>query len=221
MNEIAIIIDGMEISGRKGMTIHEAALENEIVIPSLCHSPKLTPVGVCRVCVVEVEGTKALVGSCHTPIAAGMVVHTRSSRVLAARKVTIELLITSHTGPCVTCLNAEHCELHELASDLEVGQPRFKVKAPRFYPAEETSSYVRRDLSKCIMCRRCVGACNEIAAKKLFSIGYRGIRSKIIAGLDCPLESEDCRDCGVCIDFCPTGALKKPQYQNEEKKGVA
>ena len=205
-----MVLNGKGTSGREGMTILELAEQEGVEIPTLCHSPRLRPAGVCRVCVVEVEGTRRLVGSCHTPIADGMVVHTRSAKVLAARRAIVELLLASHTGSCVTDANASNCFLHNLASDLEVGAPRFQVRQRRFYPVEDTNPYVWRDLSKCILCFKCTRACSEIAKKDVLSVGYRGARAKIIVGFDEPLPIEECRDCGICIDYCPTGALLRP-----------
>ena len=205
-----MILNGRESSGRDGMTIFELAEQEGVEIPSLCHSPDLSPAGVCRVCVVEVEGLRGLVASCHTPIAEGMVIETRSARVRAAQRANVELLLAGHTGSCVTDPNASNCLLHRLASDLEVGPPRFRVGEPRHHPVEAANPYVRRDLSKCILCRLCTRACNEIAGKNVLSIGYRGSRSKLVSGLDEPLTDELCRDCGVCIEYCPTGALSRP-----------
>jgi NADH:ubiquinone oxidoreductase subunit E/NAD-dependent dihydropyrimidine dehydrogenase PreA subunit len=221
MSDVKITIDGAETVGRDGMTIVQAAEQQGVDIPTLCHIPDVAPEGVCRVCVVEVEGSRALVGSCHTPIAPGMVVHTRSPRVLASRKATVELLLASHTGDCVTDTNARSCALHNLASDLEVGPPRFRVRQPRRHPVEEGNPYVGRDLSKCILCRKCIGACNQMVGQKLFSVGYRGVRSKIVVGCDESLNNEACRDCGVCIDQCPTGALFKPAGVSFDKKDKA
>lgn len=215
MAEIKIMIDGTEVIGHEGMTILEAAEKAGIKIPTLCHKPDLSPSGNCRVCVVEVEGSPTLVGSCHTPITKGMVVHTRSPKVIATRKVNIELLMTAHTGSCVTDIDASDCELHQLASELEVGPPRFKVREPRNYPVEEISPYVTRDMSKCILCSRCIRACSEIAKKDIFSMAYRGFSSKVIVDCDVALNKEACKDCGICIDYCPTAALTKP------RKGVA
>jgi NADH dehydrogenase/NADH:ubiquinone oxidoreductase subunit G len=215
MTEIRIVIDGIEVIGHEGMTILEAADKAGVEIPTLCHKPDLSLSGNCRICVVEVEGSPTLVGSCHTPIAKGMVVHTRSPKVIATRKVNIELLMTAHTGSCVTDIDARDCELHKLASELEVGPPRFKVRAPRSYPVEEISPYVTRDMSKCILCTRCIRACSEIAKKDIFSMAYRGFCSKVIVDCDVALNKEVCKDCGVCIEYCPTGALTKP------RKGVA
>jgi NADH dehydrogenase/NADH:ubiquinone oxidoreductase subunit G len=215
MSELRVVLNGKEASGRTGMTILELAEQEGVEIPTLCHSPDLHPAGACRVCVVEVEGTRTLVGSCHTPIAEGMVVHTRSAKVLAARRAIVELLLASHTGSCVTDANASNCHLHKLASGLEVGPPRFQVRRRRFYPVEDSNPYVWRDLSKCILCFKCTRACSEIAKKNVLGVGYRGSRSKIIVGFDEPLQVEACRDCGICIDYCPTGALLWPR----EKRG--
>jgi len=215
MSDFKAVLDGTEVSGHKGMTILETAEKIGIHIPTLCHSPDLTPDGNCRICVVEVEGSPRLVASCHTPIADGMVIHTRSPKVLAARKAVVELLLAGHTGPCVTDECAKDCELHKLAAELEAGPPRFQVRQRRAYPIEEISPYVQRDMSRCILCRRCVRACIEIAKKNVFSMAYRGFKSKVVVDCDVPLDKEECRDCGICIDYCPTSALTKPS------KGVA
>jgi NADH dehydrogenase/NADH:ubiquinone oxidoreductase subunit G len=207
MDNLRLSIDGKSIKVRDGTTVLEAAAALGITIPTLCHIKGLVPTGVCRVCVVEVEGSRTLMGACHTPAANGMVVHTHSPRVVAARRVIVELMLTAHTGDCVNDTNAENCKLHNLASDYQVGAPRFNVRTPRFYPAEEGNPYVVRNLSKCILCRKCVRACADIARKNILSVGYRGFRSKVVTGFDEPLTSEACRDCGVCIEHCPTGAI--------------
>ena len=184
MGNINLVIDGKKVRVREGSTILDAAEACGITIPTFCNIKGLIPTGVCRVCVVEVQGSKTLMGACHTPVSEGMTVFTHTPRVAAARKVVIELMLTGHTGDCVNDTNAENCKLHNLASDYEVGAPRFNVRTPRFYPAEESNPYVRRDLSKCVLCRKCVKACREIAHKNVLSIGYRGFRSKVVSGFD-------------------------------------
>ncbi len=218
MVEVTVTIDGSQVSGREGMTILELAKENGIEIPTLCYIPELPPTGACRVCVVEVEGSRTLVGSCHTPITQGMVIYTHSPKVLETRKVIVELLLASHCGSCFMCEKANVCELRKIAADLEVGLPRFQVRK-RYYPIEDVSPYIKRDLSKCVLCRKCVRACSEIAKQNVFSIAYRGFNSKVVVDCDEPLDKDVCRDCDVCVSFCPTGALSKPRKVSEEKKG--
>ena len=215
MSMVHFVINGREVKASEGTTILDAAKGAGVEIPTLCHSPDLKPEGNCRLCVVEVEGSPRLVASCHTPISKGMVIHTRSPKVLAAQKVIVELLLAGHTGPCVTDECAKDCELHNIAADLEVAPPRFQVRERRFYPVEDVSPYVRRDMSRCILCRRCVRACSEIAKKDVFGIAYRGFQSKVVVDCDEPLDKEVCKECGICIDYCPTSALTKPM------KGVA
>jgi len=207
MGKINVTIDGMKVSGQAGTTILDAAKGQGIEIPTLCHQEGIKPSGNCRICVVEVEGSRTLVASCHTPIAEGMVIHTRSAKVLEARRATVELLLSGHTGPCVTDMAAKECGLHKLASDLEVGPPRFQVRKPRLYAVEDVSPYVRRDLSKCVLCRKCIRVCREVVGQGVFSMAYRGFGSKVVVDCDVPLNKEVCKDCGVCIEYCPTSAL--------------
>jgi NADH:ubiquinone oxidoreductase subunit E len=214
-----LLIDSKKIEGHEGMTILQTAEKAGISIPTLCHHHDFVPTGACRICVVEIEGSSRLVGSCHTPIAKGMVLHTRSPKVLAARKATIELLLAGHTGPCVRDPWASQCDLHKMASDLEVGPPRFNIKRPRYFPIEDDSPYVRRDLSRCILCSRCISACSEIAGQRLFSTGYRSFHSKIVVDYDIPLNKEVCKNCYLCIEYCPTTALSKPKHPGDKKRG--
>ena len=218
MQNVNAILNDTPVTCQQGMTILELANEQGIDIPTLCHSPELTPLGACRICVVEVEGSRTLVGSCHTPVTEGMVIHTHSPRVIETRKVIVELLLASHGGTCYMCDKANICELRKIAADLDVGLPQFQVRK-RFYQTEDISPYIIRDLTKCILCRRCVRACAEIADHDIFAVGYRGFDSKIVVDLNQPLDKEVCRDCDICIDLCPTGALSKRKKTVEEKKG--
>ena len=218
MGEITVTINGRQLSVSEGMTILEAAQENGIDIPTLCYRPELTPIGACRICVVEVEGARTLAGSCHTPITQGMVIYTHSPKVLQTRKIIVELLLGSHPDSCLVCDKSNLCELRKIAADLEVGLPRFRM-GKRYYPIEDVSPYIVRDLSKCILCQRCIRVCEEIAKQNVFSLAYRGLECKVVFGFDQPIDTDVCRDCGICISFCPTGALSKPSKVREEKKG--
>ena len=215
-NKITLTMNGSQMGGREGMTILEVAKENGIDIPTLCHIPDLPPIGACRLCVVEVEGSRTLVGSCHTPITEGMVVYTHSPKVLETRRVLVELLLASHPDSCLICDKANICELRKIAADLEVGLPRFRARK-HYYPIEDENPYIVRDMSKCILCRRCVVACKNLKGEKFFSIAYRGFDSKVIYGCDQPVDKEACRDCDACIALCPSGALSKPRKVGEER----
>ncbi|HSW39089.1 MAG TPA: NAD(P)H-dependent oxidoreductase subunit E [Acidobacteriota bacterium] len=221
---LKILIDDVKITGRRGMTILDAAGEAGIAIPSLCHHRNLVPAGSCRICVVDIEGSKRLVGSCHTPIEEGMVIHTGSPKVIAARRAIVELLMAGHTGPCLNDTHAAQCDLHMLASDLQTGPPRFRVRKPRYYEPEEANPYIRRDMSRCILCSRCVGVCNDLAGKKVFGTAYRGFGSKVIVDFDGFLDKEICRECLLCVDYCPTSALGvrgREKAEPEEKPAPA
>jgi predicted molibdopterin-dependent oxidoreductase YjgC len=216
MKPISIVIDGTDIQGTEGMTILEVSEKGGVEIPTLCHRPELTPDGSCRICVVEVEGQETLVGACHTPVREGMIIRTTTPRVRAAVRATLELLLAGHSGPCLSDPHAHECELHLLASKLELGVPRFQMNNPRSYPIETISPYVQRDLSRCILCNRCIRACQQIAGHNIFSKSYRGIRSKVTVDLDEQLDKQVCRDCGICIEYCPTTALLVPSEIGED-----
>jgi NADH dehydrogenase/NADH:ubiquinone oxidoreductase subunit G len=219
MGNIKITMNGIPVTGRAGMTILEVARENGIDIPTLCYLEDLPPVGACRLCVVEVEGSRTLVGSCHTPIIEGMIIHTHSPKVLETRKILVELMLASHPDSCLVCDKANLCELRKIAADLNIGLPRFSIRK-HYYPVEDENLYIIRDMSKCILCRRCVAACKEVKGAKMFSMAYRGFNSKVVYGLDQPLGGkQNCRDCDNCISLCPTGALSKPTKVGEAKTG--
>jgi NADH dehydrogenase/NADH:ubiquinone oxidoreductase subunit G len=218
---VAITINGNRVIGHAGMTILEAARQSGIDIPTLCFVDDLPPIGACRLCVVEVEGSRTLVASCHTPITEGMVINTHSPKVLQARRLLVELMLASHPDNCLVCDEANRCELRKIAADLDIGLPRFNIRK-HYYPVENENPNIIRSMSKCILCRRCVAACENIKGEKMFSIGRRGFDSKVIYGLDQALGSEEaCRDCDTCISLCPTGALSKPVKVGEEKTGTA
>lgn len=219
MEQVTITIDGKKVRCDAGTTILDAASKAGIEIPTLCHEDGIKPSGNCRICVVEVEGSRTLAGACHTPCVEDMKISTHSPRVIKARQATIELLLTSHTGSCVTDAEARACGLHNLASDLEVGPPRFRVRKPRLYDPERVSPYVLRDMSKCILCRKCVRACTEIAGQNVYSMAYRGVASKVVVDCDVPLNKEVCKECGVCIEYCPTSALAWPDATTKREKG--
>lgn len=215
MKEINVTVNGRQLTGKEGQTILELCRSNSIEIPTLCYLEGLPPSGSCRLCVVEVEGSRALVGSCHTPLTPGMVIHTDSPKVIETRRMIVELILASHPDSCVICDKANQCELRKIAADLNIGLTRVRTRK-RYFPVEDISPYLIRDMLKCILCRRCVRACSEIAKKNIMAIGYRGFNSKVVVDTDKPIDKEACKDCNVCVDVCPTGALSKPGKQGKE-----
>lgn len=207
---VTLSINGKKYQAKEGETILEVSRRVGIEIPTLCFVEGKPPQGNCRLCVVEVKGRKNLVGSCHTPVEEGMVILTHSPRVLKARRIILELLLSSHSGVCFLCDKANVCELRKWASEVGIETSRFKNRK-RFYPPEDTNPYVVRDLTKCILCRKCILACKEIKKEGIYGIGYRGFWSKIVVGFDESLEEEVCRDCEECVKVCPTGALERKE----------
>ncbi len=217
MGEVRVTLNGSQVSGREGQTILDLARENGIEIPTLCYLAELSPTGSCRICVVEVEGSRLLVASCLTPVTPGMVIQTHSPKVMATRKVLIELLLASHCGFCMVCDKANVCNLREMAAEYDVGLSPFQTRK-RFYPIEE-NPYIQIDRTKCILCRKCVRACREISGKGVLGLAYRGFDTKVVIDSDRPLAPDDCRDCDVCISVCPSGSLTKPRKLSEAKTG--
>jgi len=213
-NKILLTIDGREFEATPGQTILEVAKENGIYIPTLCYYPGTTAVGACRVCVVEVENARSLVASCCTPASPGMVVKTNTDRVLNARRLVVELLWASGNHNCLTCDKNGDCELQDLIYEMKIEVPRFEIDPPG-YNIEETNSMIRRDLNKCILCGRCVRACNEIQVNEILDFSNRGSHSKVGPAFDADYIDSECVFCGQCVDVCPVGALTFKQARFE------
>ena len=212
MEPITITINGREVSGHPGMTILELARESGIDIPTLCHDPHLTPIGACRICVVEDERSGALAASCVTPIAAGMVINTESPKVLERRKTIIKLILASHPDSCLVCDKGNRCELRRIASEMGIGEVEFQ-KIPQTASIEEVNPFIERDLSKCILCARCIRADHELVVEGAIDYIGRGFTSKPATLGDVPLENSECTFCGTCVAMCPTGALMEKQWE--------
>jgi len=208
--EKSITINGKRFSLEAGETVLQVAQRNGIDIPTLCYIKGSMPTGACRICLVEVKGARNLLPACATPATHNMVVETESERVIRYRRLNIELLLASGNHNCLTCEANGDCVLQELAYRYQVEMVRFP-ESPVRYATEISNPLIIRDFSRCILCGRCVQACNEVQVNNAISYGYRGTASKIVAVGDLPLDESDCVFCGECVQACPVGALiEKP-----------
>jgi predicted molibdopterin-dependent oxidoreductase YjgC len=202
-----LTINGETLTFDSGQTILTVARKAGISVPTLCDYKDTMPTGACRVCVVEVEGARTLLPACATQAAPGMVVQTESPRVVAARKTVIELLLASGNHQCLICEANGECELQALAYRYQVATPNFANPPDTSYYYENDNSMIVRDFSKCVMCGRCVRACNERQVNQAIAIGNRGAHNKIVARGDYSYINSDCVFCGECVQSCPVGAL--------------
>jgi predicted molibdopterin-dependent oxidoreductase YjgC len=208
MSNPMLTIDGKAVEFQAGQTILDVARSAGIyTIPTLCYMQGTHPTGSCRVCVVEVEGWRTLVPACATAASGGMVIQTETARVHAARKNIIELLLAAGNHNCLICEANGECELQGLAYKYQVATPTYANPPGTTYYYEDNNSMIVRDFSKCVMCGRCVRACNERQVNLAIQIGYRGHYNKIVAKSDYPYIDSDCVFCGSCVQACPVGAL--------------
>ncbi len=202
-----ITVNNKNIEAEEGETILSACRRNGIRIPTLCEVKGLSPIGACRICMVEVEGMPNLVTSCSTLVSAGMKIKTNSQRVLDARKTIVELLISNHPDDCLYCAKSGDCELQDLAQELHITQ-RSYVSAPRKKPViDDSAAFIRVDRSKCITCGRCVAVCNDVAVNEVLDFGWRGHNTAIVFNTNKAMGDSTCVQCGECVQACPVGAL--------------
>jgi NADH dehydrogenase/NADH:ubiquinone oxidoreductase subunit G len=198
-----VTIDGQLIEVSEGTTVLEAARMLDISIPTLCHHPKLTPFGGCRLCIVEIKGIGRPVTSCTTPVNDGMEVTTSSPRIEDLRKTVLELILSDHPNDCMVCERTGDCTLQEMAYNYGIRENRFAGER-RVYAKKDGNAFIERDMEKCIMCGRCVKVCDEVQGVEAIDFAYRGFKSKVCP----PYEHDlDCEFCGQCVSVCPTGAL--------------
>ena len=206
MEMINIKINNMPLSVPKGISILEAARMAGIEIPTLCYLKKINEIGACRICMVEVKGARSLVTACVYPVNEGMEIFTNTERIRKSRKTTLELILSTHDRKCLSCVRSGTCELQQLCKEFGVDdEGRFDGANP-VHEYDDSAIHMIRDNGKCILCRRCVAACQ---AQHISVIGAnaRGFDTHIGSAFERPLDSVACVSCGQCIVNCPTGAI--------------
>ena len=221
---VRLKIDGKTVEVEKGATILDAAKGIGINIPTLCHMElkdmciENKPAG-CRICVVEVEGRRNLAPACATAVAEGMVINTHSIRVLNARRVVMELILSDHPADCLVCAKNGNCDLQSMAQRLEVNEIRYLGAQSHYRP--DFSPSIIRDMDKCIMCRRCETMCNQVQTVGALSAINRGFEAVVAPAFEQDLEKSVCTYCGQCVAVCPTGALTEVNHTNRVVTALA
>jgi len=212
---VSVEINEKKMSVPLGTTILEACRKNQVHIPTLCYHEDLCIAGVCRVCVVEVEGMKTLQTSCSFPITTPIKIHTSTPQVRKARRHIIDLLLSEHYGECYTCSRNLNCELQDLAKEYGVDGFTFgHIEAPK-YSIDRSSPSVIRNMNKCVLCKRCIRTCIDLQEVGVLEALNRGHDTRVGTFLDKPLADVICINCGQCINRCPTGALKANDPSDE------
>lgn len=205
---VNLTIDGISTRAPKGSTVLEAAKAVGINIPTLCHHPDQRAKAVCRVCVVEVQNSRTFQAACAYPVAEGMVVRTNTPAIRSARKMILELILARHPQDCLNCERNMRCELQSLAEQFGLREVRFP-RRERGLAEDLSSPSIVRDPNKCILCRRCVAACEETQSVVALAPVHRGAEAIVAPACEMPLAEVACAVCGQCILACPTGAIRE------------
>lgn len=218
---ISFTIDGKDVVGYESQTILHVAEENGIYIPHLCDHKDLTPVGHCRLCLVEVDGRRLSI-SCKTQIREGMSVRTENPEIVKTRKITLELIVANHPRDCLTCVKDSECQLQDVSNYIGIDEDRLARLRPNIpdIPIDTSNPFFDRDLEKCILCGICVRTCEEVIGVSAIDFSLRGVHTTISTFGDAPILESNCVSCGECVANCPVGALipkkdmhLKPAYE--------
>ena len=211
---VQVTIDGLTVEVPNGSTILTAAEQAGVKIPTLCHHPDQKIKAICRICVVEVEGSRVMQPACAYPVAEGMVINTKTAAVRQTRNTVLELILAHHPQDCLNCERNLNCELQVLAQEAGLREVTLP-KTVRGLPIDESSQAVARDPDKCVNCRRCVEVCNDVQGVGVLSSAYRGYETLVTTGFNRSLSEVSCVLCGQCIQACPVGALREVDHTQQ------
>jgi len=218
LETITLTINGNKISCPKGTSVFDAAGDNGIKIPNLCHHHSLKPFGACRMCLVEDQKTGRLMASCVTPAVQDMTLLTDSPLIIKHRRNIVRLMMAEHPESCIVCNKGNRCKLRLIAAQLGIGESGL-YPMPNYKKFEQANPFIIRDLSKCILCGKCIRADHELVATGAIDYNLRGFKSRPSVVHDLSLENSTCTFCGTCISICPTGALSaKLEYAGTPEK---
>jgi formate dehydrogenase major subunit len=206
MAKIRVIINGREVLAPLGVTILEAASQAGIDIPTLCHHRALMPIGACRICVVDIKGQRNLQAACAFPISEGMEIETETPRVVAARKLILDMLFSERNHYCPFCEISGDCELQNLGYRYGIDHWVYPTYTHAFQ-LDATRKYFVMEQNRCVLCQRCARACGELVANHTLGLRERGAESMIHADANVPFGESTCISCGTCLQVCPTGSL--------------
>ncbi|MEI6093663.1 MAG: NADH-dependent [FeFe] hydrogenase, group A6, partial [bacterium] len=217
---IKLTINDLPVEVAEGTTILDAAKKLKYNIPTLCYHSDLCVAGNCRVCVVELKGSRTLVAACAMPVSEGMEILTSSLTVRKARKNVIELLLAEHAMNCTKCYKNSCCELQNLSREYLTESERF-IDVSIKKPIDKSSPAIQKDDSKCVKCQRCVRTCAELQHVSALTMAHKGEHTVVETFLDLPINDVVCTNCGQCVNRCPTGALTERHYIDEVWEALA